>query len=122
MATATSNALIERQIAGFNNGSIDDVVAAYADDAVVVVVSPHTLPGSEWRVQGLEKITKHMQRVLDNGIADVELHWVGLGEGTLAWRDGGQFWGTTPFSEAHLATLNADGQIVEHWIHSVYAK
>lgn len=121
-ATHTLRGLVERQIAGFNAGSIEEVVAGYADDAVLVLVSPHTLPGSELRLEGKGRITKHLQRVLDGGIAGVELQWFCEGDGSLAWRDGGMFWGSTLFSEAHLATVGRDGLIVEHWIHSLYEK
>ena len=122
MAAGTATALIERQVDGFNKGNLDDVVAGYADDARLFVVSPHTLPGNVWKVEGKEGITKHMGRVLKGGIADVAIDWVGGGEDFLAWRDSGQFWGTTAFSESHTAQLNDAGEIIEHWIHSVYEK
>lgn len=122
MATGTSTSLVERQVAGLNSSDIDAVTAGYADDAVLVVVSPHTLPGSELRLEGREKIIRHFGRVLKGGIADVKVSWLAQAEGALAWRDTGTFWGDTPFSEAHTATLNEAGEIAEHVIHSLYEK
>jgi len=120
--TAVATSLVERQVEGFNSGSLEDVVGGYAEDAVFVLVSPHTLPGSELRLEGRAAIEKHMGRVLKGGISDVKVDWMEAGDGFAAWRDHGTFWGTTPFSEAHTARLNADGAIVEHVIHSVYLK
>lgn len=121
MTTAT-NTLVDRQVSGLNDGNIDDVVSVYAEDATLVLVSPHTLPGEELRLMGREKITRHMQRVLDGGVSNVAVQWVGEGEGFLAWRDTGTFGKGVPFSEAHTAALNAEGQVQEHWIHSVYSR
>lgn len=121
MATAT-NTVVDRQVSGLNACNIDDVVSVYADDATLVLVSPHTLPGEEMRLSGKEKITRHMQRVLDGGISNVAVQWVGEGDGFLAWRDTGNFGKGIPFSEAHTATLSAEGQVQEHWIHSVYSR
>jgi hypothetical protein len=118
--TATTT-LVDRQIEGFNAGNIDDVVAGYADDVRFVLVCAHTLPGSELQLEGKEQVTKHLSRVIKHGISDVELDWVGAGDGWIAWRNHGTFWGSTPFSEAHTARLNDAGEIVEHVIHSVYA-
>lgn len=122
MTTTTPTALVERQVEGFNTGSLEDVVGVYADDATFVLVSPHTLPGSELRLEGKAKIERHMQRVLDGGIGDVTLDWIDGGEGFVAWRDTGRFGADTRFSESHTARLDADGRIVEHWIHSVYGR
>lgn len=122
MTTTTATSLVDRQVAGLNAGDVDEVTAIYAEDATLVVVSPHTLPGSELRLAGREKIVRHMQRVIDGGIAGVTLEWVGAGEGTLAWRDTGTVGRGKPFSEAHTAIVGSDGLIVEHWIHSVYER
>ena len=122
MGTTAATSLVERQVEGFNSGSIEDVVGVYADDATFVMVSPHTLPGSELRLEGREKIERHMQRVLKGGIGDVKVEWIDGGEGFLAWRDTGFFGTDTRFSESHTARLDDEGRIVEHWIHSVYAK
>jgi hypothetical protein len=122
MTAATHTALVERQLAGFNSGTLEDVVDGYADDVRLVLVSPHTLPGSELVLEGREAVTKHMGRVLKGGIADVELDWMAEGPGFIAWRDHGVFWGSTPFSESHTAKLNAEGRISEHVIHSLYLK
>lgn len=122
MTAATHASLVERQIEGFNASSLDDVVAGYADDVRLVLVSPHTLPGSELVLEGKEAATRHMGRVLKGGISDVALDWIGEGEGFVAWRDHGTFWGSTSFSESHTAAVNADGLISEHVIHSLYLK
>lgn len=122
MTTANATALIERQVSGLNEGNLDEVVSIYADDATLVLVSPHTLPGSELRLEGKEAITKHMGRVIKGGVAGVELTWVLDGNGSLAWRDTGTFGAGTAFSEAHTAEVGDDGLVREHWIHSVYAR
>lgn len=122
MTTTTATTLVERQVDGFNNGNHDDIVSVYAPDARLFLVSPHTLPGSELQLEGIERIGKHMQRVLDGGIEGVQVDWIAGGDSFLAWRDSGTFGKGTAFSEAHTAVLNDDGKIVEHWIHSVYAK
>lgn len=119
--TTDATALIERQVAGLNAGELSDVTAMYADDAVLVVVSPHTLPGSELRLSGREAIEKHMGRVLKGGIADVVIDWIGAGDGFVAWRDSGTVGGGLAFSEAHTAVIR-DGAVVEHVLHSVYRK
>ena len=121
MTSATHTGLVERQVRGFNENSLEDVVAGYADAARLVLVSAHTLPGSELVVEGREGIERHMNRVLRGGIADVTVDWVVAGDDYVAWRDHGTFWGTTPFSESHTAQLDSDGMITEHVIHSVYA-
>ena len=122
MATATDTSLVDRQVAALNSGNIDGVVAAYADDATFVLYSAHTLPGSELRLEGKERITKHMQRVLDGGIEGVEVHYVGGGDGVLVWHDTGSFGPGIAFSEAHMALLDGDGMITSHTIHSVYGR
>ena len=120
MTSATHTSLVERQVRGFNNSSLEDVVAGYADNARLVLVSAHTLPGHELVVEGREAIEKHISRVLRGGIADVEVDWLAAGDGFVAWRDHGTFWGSTPFSESHTAAVDGDGLITEHVIHSVY--
>lgn len=122
MTTTAATTLVERQVDGFNSGKLEDVVGVYADDATFVLISPHTLPGSELRLEGREKIERHLGRVLKGGIGDVKIEWVAAGEGFLAWRDTGFFGTDTRFSESHTARLGDDGLIVEHWIHSVYDK
>lgn len=122
MATMASTSLVERQVEGLNNGSLDDVTGIYADDATFNLVSAHTLPGSELRLEGKEKIERHFKRVLDGGIERVTIDWLAAGDGFLVWRDSGTFGKGTQFSEAHTARLNDDGKVVEHWIHSVYAR
>ena len=122
MTTTAATTLVERQVEGLNNANLEDVVGVYADDATFVLVSPHTLPGSEMRLEGREKIERHFGRVFKGGIGDVKVEWVAGGEGFLAWRDTGFFGKDTRFSESHTARLDDEGRIVEHWIHSVYAK
>lgn len=119
---SATTTLVDRQIEGFNAGQLDDVVAGYADDVTFTLVCAHTLPGSELVLEGKERLTKHMAGVLKHGISDVELDWVAAGDGFIAWRNHGTFWGSTSFSEAHTARLNDAGEVVEHVIHSVYAK
>ena len=120
MTSATRTSLVERQVRGFNRSSLEDIVAGYADTARLVLVSAHTLPGNELVIEGREGIEKHMSRVLRGGIADVEVDWMADGDGFIAWRDHGTFWGSTPFSESHTAVVDGDGRITEHVIHSVY--
>lgn len=122
MSTITHAALIERQVAGFNSATLDDIIAPYAPDARFVLVSAHTLPGSELALEGRDAITRHMERVLKGGIEGVEVDWVAEGSGFLAWRDHGSFGPGIAFSESHTALLNADGLIAEHVIHSVYGR
>jgi hypothetical protein len=94
----------------------------YADDAVLTVVSPHTLPGgSEMRLEGKEAIAKHMGRVLKGGIEGVKIDWIGAGDGFVAWRDSGLVGGGLAFSEAHTAVISG-GAVTEHVLHSVYRK
>ncbi len=122
MSTATHASIVERQVRGLNEGSLDDVVAMYADDATFTLWSPHTLPGSEMRLEGREAIERHMGRVLKGGIEGVEIDWMNEGSDFIAWRDHGAFGPGIAFSESHVALLNADGLIVDHTIHSVYSK
>jgi len=89
---------------------------------VLIVVSPHTLPGSELRMEGAEKIARHFGRVVKGGISDVTLEWVGEGEDFISWRDSGVFWGTTKFIESHTARIDSNGRIVEQWIFSLYER
>jgi hypothetical protein len=123
MTTTTAGAaLVERQIAGFNSGNIDEVMAVYADDATFVLVSPHTLPGAELRLEGKEKIAKHLGRVLSGGIENVELTWIDGSDSFVAWIDTGAFGPGVAFSESHAAQINDAGLIAQHTIHSIYAK
>lgn len=122
MTTANATELVERQVQGLNDGNLDEVMSIYADDARLILVSPHTLPGSELDLSGKEAITKHMGRVIKGGVAGVTLNWVLDGGSELAWRDTGSFGAGTAFSEAHTATLGDDGLVHEHWIHSVYSR
>lgn len=122
MSTATHSRLVEQQVRGLNDGILDDVVAIYADDASFMLFSPHTLPGSELRLEGRESIERHMGRVLTGGIEGVEIDWIDAGDNFVAWRDHGSFGPGIAFSESHVARLNADGLVVEHTIHSVYSK
>ncbi len=122
MSTATHARLVEQQVRGLNEGTLEDVVSIYAEDATFLLYSPHTLPGSEMRLEGREAIERHMGRVLKGGIEGVEIDWVDAGDGFVAWRDHGAFGPGIAFSESHVARLNADGRVTEHTIHSVYAK
>ena len=122
MSTRTASGLVQCQIDGFNAQDLDAATSIYAPDATLVIVSPHTLPGSELRLEGFERITKHLGRAIAGGLRDVVLDWVGEGDGFVAWRDSGVFGTDTAFSESHLARLNDDGLVVEHWIHSIYAR
>ena len=121
-SSLSASTLIERQIAGFNASDAEAAASIYAPGAVLIVSSPHTPPGKEMRHEGPEAIGAHFAKALKYGLRDVELDWLGEGPGFVAWRDHGLAGPGTEFLEAHTALLNDDGQVTEHWIHSIYEK